>query len=241
MKAGSFILDGVTSESIDTVIQSRPVLETPKRRVHLKQAFGQDGSNPYDEEAYDNTELSLILFTGGNSAVESRDDVFAIFDGGKYKDLVLYCDDTKIYKVLTTEPPKFESRYFMGEALSSEVVFTVKPYKFLRTAPMSTLTGAGSITNPTRYPSLPLIKVFGSGDITLNINGTPFVMKGVSTFLILDSAIMEAYQDTGGILVPYNTKIYTRKYPFFKPGVNTISWTGTVSKLEILPRWRSLT
>lgn len=241
MKAGSFIFDGVTSESLNAVIQTRPVIETPKRKVLLTGAYGQDGLTPYDEGAYENTPLSLILYTGGPSAVESREAVYDTFDHGTYKDLILYSDDTKIYKVLMDNPPKFESRYYMGEGLSFEVGFTVKPYKFLRNSPLKTLTSSGNITNPTRYPSLPLITVTGSGDITLTINGKQFSLKGVSSYIRLDSAIMEAYQDTGGILVPQNTKVYTRDYPFLKPGANTISWTGTVTKLEILPRWRTLT
>lgn len=241
MKAGSFIFDGVTSESLNTVIQTRPVIETPKRKVLLKSAYGQDGLTPYDEGAYENTPLSLILYTGGLSAVESREAIYDLFDHGEYKDLILYNDDSKIYKVLMDGPPKFESRYYMGEGLSFEVGFTVKPYKFLRNSPLATLTSSGNLTNPTRYPSLPIITVTGSGDITLTINEKQFSLKGVSGYIRLDSAIMEAYQDTGGILVPQNTKVYTRDYPFLKPGVNTISWTGTVTKIEILPRWRSLT
>lgn len=241
MKAGSFILNGISSEDLHTVIQSRPVLETPKRRVQFKQAFGQSGSTPYDEEAYDNTELPLILYTDGPDAVTSREAIYEMFNSGKYIDLKMYCDDSKIYKVMTIEPPKFESRYYMGEGMSYEVLLTVLPYKYLIDSPLATFLQSGSIFNPMRYNSLPIIKVYGSGDIVLNVNGIPFSMKGVSSYITLDSKFMFAYKDTGGVLTNENSKIYTREYPYLKPGVNTISWTGTVTKVEILPRWRSLT
>ena len=241
MKAGSFILNDINSEDINTVIQSRPLLETPKRRVTFKQAYGQSGSMSYDEEAYDNTELPLILFTGSNDASLSREEVYAMFDSGEYMDLVLYSDETKIYKVMTIEPPKFESRYYMNEDQSYEVLLTVKPYKYLRNSPLVSLTTTGVIVNPTRYTSLPLFTIYGTGDITLKVNGVSFVLKGVSEYISLDSEMMFAYKDNGSIITNENIKAYTRVYPFLTPGENTISWTGTVTKVEISPRWRSLT
>ena len=241
MKAGSFILNGTNSEDIGTVIQSRPLLETPKRRVTYKQAFGQSGSTPYDEEAYDNTELSLILFTKSDDAVLSREEVYDIFNSGDYIDLIMYSDETKIYKVMTIEPPKFESRYYMNEDQSFEVLLTVLPYKYLVTSPLVSMTAGGTIVNPTRYYSLPVITIYGTGDITISINGTPFVVKNVAEHITLDSKTMFAYKEVDDIITNENTKIYTREYPILVPGDNTISWTGTVTKVEVLPRWRSLT
>lgn len=241
MKAGSFIINGVNSEDIKTIIQSRPLLETPKRRVTFKQAYGQSGTTPYDEEAYDNTVLSLILFTEGDDAVLSREEIYDVFNSGSYVDLILYSDETKIYKVMVEEPAKFESRYYMNENQSYEIAFTVKPYKYLRDCNLITTTTSGIIVNQTRYSALPLIKVYATGDVTLTVNGEPFVIKDIAEYITLDSETMFAYKDTGTIITNENTKIYTRLYPFLKPGENTISWTGPATKVEILPRWRSLT
>ena len=241
MKSGSFIIDGVTSESLNSVIQSRPLLETPLRRVSLRQTYGQNGSTAYDENAYENTQLSLILYASGPDAVASREAIFKAFDGGSYKDLIMYCDPTKIYQVLATAPPKFESRYYFGENLSYNIDFTVRPYKKLVLSPMATITVIGTtITNPTLYDSLPTITIFGSGDISLSINGTPYLVKGVDTSITIDSEPMFGYKESGGIIYSANNKIYFRDFPKLKPGVNTISWTGTVTKIEIKPNWRTL-
>lgn len=246
MKPGSFIIDNVDSESIGTVIQSRPLLQTPRRRVEFKTAFGQSGSIPYDEQAYDNTELVLICFTNmeilasGFTAALNRETIFNLFNGPTYKNLIMYADPEKIYKVMLAEPISFESRYFMGEGVTYELKLSVKPYKMLFESPKKVITGSSTIYNPTAYTSLPEIKVNGRGDVTLFVNGVPFVLKGLSDSVIINSEIMSTYFENGSTILSRNNKVYTRNYPFFKSGSNTISWTGSVTSLEILPKWRAL-
>lgn len=240
MKAGSFILNGIDSETLKTVIQSRPVLEAPRRRVTFKKAYGGDGDIPYDEEAYDNTPLSLYCYTNGDSATIYRELVFHMLDSGGYQDLILYNDPTKIYRVMVTEPPKFENRYYDGEGFAYEIGFTVKPYKKLVESSLITLTGARAVNNPSRWSSLPIIKITGSGDITLFVNDLPFVVKNITGHITLDSLAQIASKQSGDIIEPQNINTYTKKFPILKPGLNTIRWTGTVSKVEIQPEWRTL-
>ena len=240
MKPGSFIIDNIDSESIGTVIQSRPLLQTPRRRVEFKTAFGQSGSIPYDEQAYDNTELVLICFTNEFTAALNRETIFNLFSGPTYKNLVTYVDPEKIYKVMLSEPISFESRYFMGEGVTYELKLSVKPYKMLLESPKKVITGSSTILNPTVYTSLPEIKVNGTGDITLLVNGVPFVLKGLSDSVTINSEIMSTYFENDITILSRNNKVYTRNYPFFKSGSNTISWSGSVTSLEILPKWRAL-
>lgn len=240
MKTGSFIIDNVDSESIGTVIQSRPLLQTPRRRIEFKTAFGQSGSIPYDEQAYDNTELVLICFTNEFTAALNRETIFNLFSGSTYKNLIMYVDPEKIYKVMLSEPINFESRYYMGEGVTYELKLSVKPYKMLLGSPKKVITGSSTIINPTVYTSLPEIKVNGTGDVTLFVNGVPFVLKGLSDSVTINSEIMSTYFENGSTILSRNDKVYTRNYPFFKSGSNTISWTGSVTSLEILPKWRAL-
>ena len=240
MKAGSFILNEVYSDDIDTVIQSRPVLEAPKRRVTFKKSFGKSGDIPYDEESYDNTTLQLSLSTDGRDAVHSRERIFELFDSGDYMNLRMYCDDTKYYRVLVTDPPKFESRYYMGEGMSYDVTMTVKPYKILVNSRQLTLTKEEQINNPTNKASLPIVTIYGTGDITLLVEGRPFVMKNVVEHITLDSELMFAYKTTGGVILNENSKTFTRTFPFFSPGLNSVKWVGNVIKIDILPQWRTL-
>lgn len=243
MKPGSFALKNELSDSYGIVIQDRPQIDTPKRKITFKSSFGQSGDNPYDEEAYNNTTMELNMYATGTPDIDAsmrRDMIYDLFDSGTYMDFIPYFDESKIYRVMTLEPPKFMTKYFMDEGQQFDVSFTVKPYKLLVYSPTKILTTSGSsFLNNSSKTSLPRIKIFGSGDVTLTVNGIPFVIKNITTDIILDSELMIAYRETS-IIDNENDKIFTREYPFLKKGSNTISWTGTVSKVEIEPRWRTL-
>lgn len=243
MKPGSFILNGVNSESLKLVIQNRPELESPVRKVTFKSAYGVDGDLPFDEDSYNNTEMELYMYMEGspiNTASINRERVYNLFNSGSYLNLIPYFDDTKTYRVMLKEPPKFDSKYFYGEGQSIELKLTVLPYKYYVNSPKSTLSVAGSITNPKSISSQPVIKIFGSGNVTLKVNGIDFVITNITGDIVLDCAAGFAYRDVSGAITNENSKTHTRRYPFLKPGGNSIAWTGTVSKVEIEPRWRSL-
>lgn len=258
MKPGSFIINGVYSEDVDAIIQTRPALASPRRKVEFKNTYGQSGMLPYDEEEYENTELELALYINGKSAASSREIIYHLFDSGHYIDLIMYSDPTKIYKVMMLEPPSFESRYYMGEGTTCSIKLSVLPYKLLVDSPVISLTTPTEIYNPTLWDAQPTIAIYGSGDIILKINSVPFNMKGVSGDIVVNSTISNAYtakkkQTPGGsfydlkemellpeMVVPMNNKIYTRLYPLISPGVNSVNWIGNVSRVDILPKWRTL-
>jgi phage-related protein len=246
MKRGSFIFDGVSSESVNALIQNRPVIEAPLRKVEWTSPYGVDGDTPFDEGAYNNTELSLYMLTDGVNAIADRQALYNLIDTrGVYKEFIPYFDPDKIYRVMLKSKVQFESPYFFREKQSLSATFTVKPYKHLVDNDPITLNGTNGVTgqviNPTNDVSQPIIKVVGTGPATLTVNGEDFSIINVSNHITLNSERYIAYQeDASGILLPMNDKIGSREYPVFKPGVNNISVTGAVTQLYIEPRWRSL-
>lgn len=97
------------------------------------------------------------------------------------------------------------------------------------------LTKSSTIMNPGTHESKPRIKITGSGNITIDINGVFVTFKSVSGYIVVDSESEYVYKDTAN----QGDKM-TGKFPRLKPGANNIAWTGTVTELEILPRWCEL-
>lgn len=115
------------------------------------------------------------------------------------------------------------------------VTFTCTGLKYLTTG-LNTLelTSSGTeLNNFGNYESKPLLKIYGSGNITININRNSFNIKNVSSYVIVDSELKECYKDSTNM-----GKNMTGDYPIFLIGKNTVSWTGTVTKIELMPRWR---
>lgn len=243
MKKGSFIFDGVSSETINTIIQARPLIEAPSRKVEWRSTYGVDGTVPFDEGAYDNTQLDLIMLVDGNDLIADRQAVYNLLDTrGFYKDFIPYFDPDKIYRVMLSDKIAFQNNYMFGQKQAFNAKFTVKPYKYLVANTPKVIYGtSGTITNPTNYPSQPVIKISGSGPVTLTVNGVNFNIKNVIDTITLSSERQAAYQEyIIGVLTSMNHQIASREYPVLKPGVNTITATGNVLQIEIEPRWRSL-
>lgn len=246
MIPGEFIINGVSSLEHNTLIQDRPLINAPTRKVVRRESSGMSGSLFTDTGEYKDSPMELTLYsTPGEhkEAYQYRDELYAMFDSGGYIDIVFYFDPDRVYKVIVQEddPIKFESKYYYDGGQAWQVNLSVHPWKYYLDNKKVTLTAKGVINNPYVSGSLPEIKVEGSGNVTLDFNGEKFQMKGLKSYgVILDSEVSTAYHVmTGGKIESENDKIYSREYPVLQPGRNDISWTGNVTKLIIEPRWRT--
>ena len=110
------------------------------------------------------------------------------------------------------------------------------PFLYASGVPDVTITtGSYVLVNPGSVYSEPIITVYGSGDITLIVNGSFVELEGIEDSITLNSVIQEAYK--GETLL--NEKM-AGDFPVLKPGNNLTSWTGTVSRVVIEPNWRYL-
>lgn len=89
------------------------------------------------------------------------------------------------------------------------------------------------LNNFGTYEAKPIIKIYGIGNIIININGNSFTINNVNSYVVIDSQIKECYKDNTN-----KGKDMTGDYPVFSIGKNIINWTGAVTKLDITPRWR---
>lgn len=241
MRPGSFIIGGVNSESFGTLIQDRPLLEAPSRKVEWKSSHGTDGDIPFDEGAYNNTSMKLILVT---SKGYTQGDVYnAIDTRGKYVEFIPYFDPEKIYRVMLNDKTEFESKFYYGGNFATATHLTIKPYKHLVGDHDKIFTTKSfNLTNPTKYVAQPIIKIRGEGDVDLKVNGIEFKIRGMSGEIVLDSLRYLAYAEgsTGSVLGNRNDKIYSRDYPLLIPGVNRFEITGNVTRTIVEPGWRVL-
>lgn len=243
MKGGYFILDGVNSEDYNLFIQRTPLIETPARRVELKNAFGVHGGIPYDEKAYDNTTMQLLMFIDGNDKIKDREKVDSLLrNNGVFKEFIPYWDPDKIYYIMNLEKTQYESPSWYGEKQALQANFTVKPYKYLRDAKDIVFTTSTTAVNPfISDVAQPLITIEGTGDVTLTVNGNSYLIQNVTGSVTVDSERYSTYRRlSSGFIENQNSKYRQKKYPIFTPGSNSISVSGNVTKATIQPRWRSL-
>lgn len=118
----------------------------------------------------------------------------------------------------------------------AEVNFFVEnPYRYLVTESNVTLTAPGNVTNQGTVNALPLIKITGSGIVVLNIGGRSVTYNFDTPYVFIDSESQRAYH-----LTAEKTNRMTGNFPYLSPGVNAVTWSGTITELVITPRSRFL-
>lgn len=243
LKAGHFIIGGKTSEQLKTVIQHRPIEKKPTRKTNLIPVPGRSGDVVVDENSYENGMVEFVGFVRSNSKSEKKINKEALsfaFDTGTYQKFVPYWDDDYEYEAIVVDGPSFQGNRNYGQAEPYTVALSYKPFKLLRNVPRVQVTSGGTLNNPLKYNSLPYVKITGSGDVTLKVNGDSFVLKNIVGFIELDSEIQECFKLNAGVLTNENSKMFSLDFPVFKPGNNAITWTGNATKVEVEPRWRTI-
>ncbi len=179
---------------------------------------------PYKLTLLNNTEREFVELTHQIKGwLLAEQGYFRLWDSydKKYFRLGSYSDEVDIEQ---------ELRDLGGLSLT----FNCKPFKYSFEGQQPVVfTAAGTLYNSEFFPSLPYIKITGSGTVTLTINNNAFVFKGIEEYIEIDSEIMNAYKGTQ----PQNNKMTGAAFPTLLPGNNVISWVGNIKKLEIVPRW----
>jgi len=117
-----------------------------------------------------------------------------------------------------------------------QVGFKVNPFFYLDSGDDTlTINTSTTIFNPGTIYSEPYIKITGLGNVDLLINSTVYSFTAIDSYIQIDSTLKSVYKDT----INQGDKMIG-EFPVLEAGDNIIAWTGTVTSIEIIPRWREL-
>ena len=229
-------LNGISSKDITgLLIQELPPISKPLIRTQIDEIDGRDGDviTKLGYSAYDKT-LQIGLY--GDFDI---DQVISFFNS---EGQVIFSNEPdKYYNYQILEQIDFER---LIRFRTASVMMHVQPFKYSSVETTKTFNISGStsvsIINNGNYVSKPIINITGTGTINLSLNGNQiFVINmGTNAQITIDTNLMEAYNPTNQNLVNRNI---TGNYDNFKlnMGTNTISWSGSITKIEIqnYSRW----
>ena len=226
-----FTFKGIDSRDIGIIVTSMPETVRPERRMESITIVGRNGTLHTDEEVYESYDRTM------ECAIKKRamlDEIAAWLVGSG--EMTFSTEPDKVYRVTISN--KISIAQMMRMFQKFQVIMDTQPFKYNinQFADELTLTAPTIIHNSGTVYSEPIITVYGSGDITLSINGTDFPLYGVNESITIDSEMMEVFKGTAN----QNSKYGGETFPRFEVGENTISWTGNVTKIEIQPKWRWL-
>ena len=227
-----FIWNDENSSDYGVYVLAQPKLTIPLERSTQTNVPGRPGSLTMfeGEDVYDDIVLTVECYLEDPRRVPdiarwlkgSGTVVFGNRPGGHYKARV--ANQIAFEKILPVRPQ-----------CTFSVNFRCGPFWYEDGVGEIELTEAGTIVNHGSVYAEPIITVTGSGDITLTVNGGIVELAGVDGSITLNSELQEAYSGQTSL-----NDHMTGDFPRLVPGKNTISWTGTVTGVVVMPNWRHL-
>lgn len=214
------------------LVATRPVIPKPRRHMDYIDVPGRSGSLRVDYETYADIMIPIQCSFKDSDVPGKADAVKGWLNGGEGQ--LIFSNQTDRY-YLAHVSDQFDIAQEHKVFGKFQVDFRCKPFKYAVTNTPVTLTVVGTITNPGNIASEPVILITGTGNITLTINGTSIILAEVAGSVTIDSVLKDSYKGTA----LKNSKM-TGEFPLLLPGANTVSWTGTVTSVQVTGNWRWL-
>ena len=213
------------------LISAMPDIVKPKRREEEITIPGRNGILTIDEGTYEAYTLSMECGTRGMARLS---EIAAWLDGSG--ELTLSTEPDRVYRARISNAISISDVIYLYTSFL--VQFKVFPFKYSvnRADEAKTLTAPTTIYNQGTVYSEPTITVYGTGNVTLTINGKNYTLSGIDGYVTINSEMQEVYKGN----VNKNNSYGAMDFPRFEVGANAISWTGNVDRVEIEPKWRWL-
>jgi len=227
-----FIWNDINSLSQD-IYCSNPKITIPKRDYEKVVIPGRSGFYAVDNGSYSTVVKSLECRLRDNTRIES----IALWLNGSGK--VIFSDEAQFYykgvinQALPIERLLERYRAFM-------LTFDCQPFKYKVSEQNDKLTITKSPFNflgQGTFWAAPVITIYGSGNINITVNGELIQLTDVNGHITINSEVMDCYKDG----VNANMQM-VGEFPKLRENgqLNAISYTGNVSKIEVIPSWRWL-
>lgn len=233
-KRGLIVYNGETSADFGMVVSEAPDFDKSTRKSTTYKVPGRNGDIIIQEDAFEDVPRSYKVWIGEeNGDLTDRVNAFTA-----------WLLSVKGYQRLEDnfEPDTFRLAYYNGgQKVSNELTqygestisFICRAERFYKSGefPISVSNGS-KLFNSTRFASKPLIYVEGSGTVTVTI-GDKTITADVTDYIYIDCDRMNAYR------LPTENKNgdISGTFPTIEPGENVVATTGTITKLEITPRY----
>lgn len=240
----AFSLGGEFSEDYGIIMTAPPDLVTAERDVERFSVSGRNGDLVVDKGRYKNVTISYKCAVVPSDGEDYREMAIHVAEllrpACEYQRLENTYDPWHFRMARVSSQVSIES--IVEQAGKFTVNFDCKPQRFLVSGESKvTYESAGTIVNPTSETAIPLITVYGTEAGEVSVAGVTVQIKEIQDQITLDCDIQDAYRqvaDSGP--ENCNGKIYAPEFPVLQPGVNGISFTGGITKVEIIPRWWTL-
>ena len=237
---GVIIFNGIPSTNYGIHVETPPGYATPERDYEVVHIPGRNGDLVIDNGSYKNVTRKYSISVGeidGNFTTLAAGVSEWLHSASGYARLEDSYESDYFRLAYYVADAEMENLFHQAGKMSIE--FNCKPARFLKAGERAvSFTTAGSLRNPTFQKSFPKLTVVVSGSGTLTVRDQTITISGLttSTRMVIDSELQDVYEE--GSLTNLNSKVsFSDGFPLLSPGVNTITFTGSITSVEVIPRW----
>lgn len=227
--ANYFTLDGVASTTFNVFVAKSNMFDAPAENIESFQIPGSNRILHISSKTFKPFTLSVECYIPRNMQQyvdDFRNFLFAVGKSVTYSE-ALRPDEYRIVSFVNA----FEVKASDKQGAAFVLEFEARPERFLTSGDqVETLTADGSITNDTLFNSRPLLKVYGTGTVT--IGDYTFSISSADEYTVLDCDTLQCYKGTTNC----NNNVVIDEFPHLVPGDNAVTLDG-VTRIEITPRW----
>lgn len=233
---GIFTFNGKSSKDFDIIVEKLPSLDRPQRQYDVYHVPGRNGDVVEQYNAYNDITITYEVWFANNDIDSMNAQMLARQISAWLFTSTGYCrleDDF--------EPDIYRLGYFVGD-LSIEnlltaygrakISFVCRPERYFK--PNDWLENPTFIYNHNMFEAKPLIKIEGSGDVSLSIQGQTVQINNLVDYVYLDCDKQDCYRQ----LSENRNNLMVGDFPILKVGENNITTTAT--KISIQPNFWTL-
>lgn len=230
--------NGHRSDEYFCHIEHKPEIPVPEAKYEEYEVPGRNGKLHADLGYYGNVTVTYQLYFHGKNP--TADDARAVkkWLAGTPGPHELSDDyDPNYFYFATAKPGSITN--VLNRYGRFSVDFDCDPRHFLYAGYQKIALNSGqTLLNPLDQEALPFLEVTGDGsEGKIVVNDVEFAVKPVAgKTMYCDCENLDAYLTGGGSA---NDRI-GGTWPSLKTGKNTISWSGGVTAVTIIPRWWTL-
>ncbi len=229
---GYFVYGGKCSRDYGLYISGGGTFNAPERDVELVEVPGKNGNLVLDNGRFKNITVTYPAFIRHK---------FKSLSGAAREWLLHTPGYVRLEDSYNPENYRlarfggsldFDTRV-LNRSGECNLSFDCKPQRFLTEGDFTIdVLGSIQLFNPTPFPALPLIRVYGASG-TLMVGDAIIQISDIPEYMDIDCELMNAYKGT----VNCNSKINAPRFPTLPAGKTGIAYDGNISHVQIKPRW----
>ena len=227
IKKGELYFNGRTSLDLNLKMLSYPSIPQSNEEYEKVDVEGRNGSLYINKGTYPDKEIPFEFDIRSSDNIDVDLDKILDWLTNITDNRLIFGRKDRCYRVKKVDLGNFKQKFTTYGNIN--ITFICEPFAEDLESTIINIHNEDVIFYHGTVEGFPLIKVIGSGDIQVAINSEAIVIKDVNEYVEIDSELLQV-RNKDGTSKDMDT---LGDFPTLKNGVNTIFYSGNVSKLEI--------